>query len=97
LGTMVQVNYLQDSEGSSYHTEVIESLTIGHDIIGELAGYVELFSNLSTERHASWIATFDVGLTYKLSRNVQLDAGANIGLTEAAQDLNPFIGLSMRF
>lgn len=97
LGTMVQVNYLQDSESSDYHTEVIESITVGHDIMGELAGYVELFSNLSTERHASWVATFDVGLTYKLSRNVQLDAGVNIGLTEAANDLNPFVGLSVRY
>ena len=97
LGTMVQVNYLRDSESSDYHTEVIESITVGHDIIGELAGYVELFSNLSTERHASWVATFDVGLTYKLSRNVQLDAGVNVGLTEAANDLNPFVGLSVRY
>ena len=97
LGTMVQVNYLQDSESSDYHTEVIESITVGHDIIGELAGYVELFSNLSTERHASWVATFDVGLTYKLSRNVQLDAGVNVGLTKAANDLNPFVGLSVRY
>jgi hypothetical protein len=95
LGTMVQVNYVQDSESSDYHAEVIESITVGHDIIGKLAGYVELFSNLSSERHASWIATFDVGLTYALSRNVQLDAGINIGLTEEA--LNPFIGLSVRY
>ena len=50
LGTMVQVNYVQDSESSDYHAEVIESITVGHDIVGELAGYVELFSNLSTER-----------------------------------------------
>lgn len=97
LGTMVQVNYLQDSASSDYHTEVIESITAGHDIIGELAGYVELFSNLSTERDADWMATFDFGFTYKLSRNVQLDAGMNVGLTEAANDLNPFIGLSVRY
>jgi hypothetical protein len=97
LGTMVQVNYVQDSERSDYHAEVIESFTVGHDIIGELAGYLELFSNNSTERHAGWIATFDVGFTYEVWRNVQLDAGMNVGLTEAADDLNPFVGLSVRY
>jgi hypothetical protein len=72
-------------------------VTISHDIIGKLAGYAELFSNLSTERDAGWIATFDFGFTYELSRNVQLDAGMNVGLTETADDLNPFVGLSVRY
>ena len=97
LGTMVEIDYVQDSESSDYHEEVIESVTVSHDIIGELTGYVELFSSLSTERDAGWIATFDFGLTYKLSRNVQLDAGINVGLTNAADDLNPFVGLSVRY
>jgi hypothetical protein len=97
LGTMVEFDYVQDSENSDYHEEVIESVTISHDIIGNLSGYVELFSNLSTERDADWIATFDFGFTYKLRRNVQLDAGMNVGLTAAADDLNPFVGLSVRY
>jgi hypothetical protein len=97
LGAMVELDHVQDSESSDYHQEVIQSVTISHDIIGKLAGYVELFSNLSTERARGWIATFDFGFTYELSRNVQLDAGMNAGLTEAADDLNPFIGFSMRY
>ncbi|WP_420371229.1 hypothetical protein [Fischerella thermalis] len=28
---------------------------------------------------------------------MQLDAGVNIGLTQAADDFQPFIGLSVRF
>ena len=42
-------------------------------------------------------ATFDFGFTYAITRDIQLDAGMNIGLTDAADDLNPFIGLSMRY
>ena len=97
LGAMLELDYAQDSGGSDYHQEVIESVTVSHDIVGKLAGYVELFSNVSTERGAKWIATFDFGFTYAVTRDIQLDAGMNIGLTSAADDLNPFIGLSMRY
>ena len=97
LGTMLVVARLQDSDSSDYHGEVVQSVTASHDIVGKLAGYVELFSNLSAEEHAGWVATFDLGFTYALSANVQLDAGVNIGLTDAADDLNPFVGLSIRY
>jgi len=97
LGAMVQVNQARDSQSSDYHQEVIESVTLGHEITGGLSGYLEFFSNLSTERDANWVATFDFGFTYALRRNVQLDAGLNVGLTEAAYDWNPFVGLSVRY
>jgi hypothetical protein len=79
-----------------YHQEAIESVTVGHDI-GKWSGYLELFSDISNERHAGWVATFDCGASYRLTRDVQLDAGANIGLTKAADDVNPFVGLSVRY
>ena len=97
LGAQVEVDYLQDSDGSDYHPEFSSTIAVSHDIVGKLGGYVELFSNRSTERGADWIATFDFGFTYALSRDIQLDAGMNIGLTDAADDFNPFIGLSMRY
>ena len=66
--------------------------------LGEKLGfYVELFNSVSNERHSAWIATFDFGFTYAVTRDIQLDAGMNIGLTDAADDFNPFIGLSMRY
>jgi len=39
----------------------------------------------------------DFGLTYALTKNIQLDAGINIGITRAADDWNPFVGVSWRF
>jgi hypothetical protein len=97
LGAQMELDYLQDSDSSDYHPEVSSTITVSHDIVGKLAGYVELFSNRSSERGADWIATFDFGFTYALSRDVRFDAGMNIGLTDAADDFNPFIGLSMRY
>lgn len=97
FGAQAEVDYLQDSGSSNYHGEFLNTVTVSHDIVGKLAGYIELFSNVSTERGAKWIATFDFGFTYAVTRDIQLDAGMNIGLTSAADDLNPFIGLSMRY
>jgi hypothetical protein len=97
LGAQVEGDYLQDSDGSGYHPEFSSTIALGHDIVGKLAGYVELFSNRSTERDADWVATFDFGFTYEISRDIRFDAGMNIGLTDAADDFNPFIGLSMRY
>jgi hypothetical protein len=70
---------------------------IGHNIIGKLAGYLEFLSSLSLERNAKWIATFDFGFTYAVTRDIRLDAGVNVGITEAADDPNPFVGLSVRY
>lgn len=97
LGAQVEVDQVRDADNSGYHQEYGSTITVSHDIAGKLGGYVELFSNVTTETNADWIATFDFGFTYALSRDIQLDAGMNIGLTDAADDFNPFIGLSMRY
>ena len=97
LGAMTEVDSVRNENNSSYHAEFINSITVGHAIAGELSGYVEFFSAVSSERDAQWIGTADFGVTYKLTSNVQLDAGLNIGVTRSADDLNPFLGLSVRY
>jgi hypothetical protein len=97
LGAMTEVDFVRNEKNSGYHEEFINSITVGHAIAGELSGYVEFFSAVSTERDAAWAGTFDFGFTYKPAPNVQLDAGLNIGLTRSADDLNPFIGISVRY
>jgi hypothetical protein len=39
----------------------------------------------------------DVGLLLGLTDHLQLDAGVNVGVTDAADDVNPFVGLAWRF
>jgi hypothetical protein len=96
LGGIVVFAAGEDGDGDGYHPEFIETLALGHDIVGDLAGYVELFSLASTEAGAHWQATADFGLTYMLTEDIQLDGGVNVGLTRAAEDVNPFLGLSFR-
>lgn len=97
MGLMTEVDFIRDSVGSGYHAEFINTITFGHDIIGDLAGYVEFFSLVSAESGSDWIGTVDIGLTYALSDDIQLDGGVNIGVTRSADDINPFLGISWRF
>lgn len=97
LGLMTEIDSTRNAVGRGHHAEFINSITLGHDLIAGLGGYVEFFSLVSTDKASPWIGTVDVGLTYKVTEHLQLDAGVNIGVTDAADDLNPFVGLSFRF
>jgi hypothetical protein len=97
LGLMTEVDWRQNSNSAVYHAESINTITVAHRIVGTLEGYVEFFSNVSGEQGADWIGTFDFGATYKFTPNIQLDAGVNIGLTRSADDVNPFVGLTVRY
>jgi hypothetical protein len=97
LGSETAVGALQNDNDSNYHGDIANSVTIDHQVIGNLSAYIEFFSDLSTERHNQWVGTIDFGLEFLLSKNVQLDCGCNFGVTHAADDFNPFAGITMRF
>jgi hypothetical protein len=94
FGAMLEIDYLSNGSGGR-QWDFVTSITFSRAIAGELGGYVEFVSVLSTE--ADWVATANAGFTYGISDNVQLDGGINVGLTRAAEDLAPFLGLSIRF
>ena len=97
MGVMTEVDCLRSDTGPGHHASFVNTITLSHDLVGRLGGYVEFFSEVGTERAMPWVGTVDLGLTYGLTENVQLDAGINLGVTESADDFNPFIGLSVRF
>ena len=94
MGTMFQYNRMKNDSDDNFHDEYVTSITFGHDIVGDLAGYIEFWNSISSEAGAKWTATADFGLTYRITPVIQLDAGANIGVTDSADDLNPFLGFS---
>lgn len=93
FGAMLEVDFLADEDGR--YAEWIASATVGRDLIGDLGGFLELVS-VASEREG-WAATFNAGLTYALTEDIQLDAGVGFGLTEAAEDFGAFAGMSIRF
>ena len=63
----------------------------------DLSLSVEFFSSVGTDSGLPAVYTFDLGLAYLILPNVQLDAGANFGLTKASPDMNIYTGISARF
>ena len=91
------VSFMKNVENGGYHEDFINSVSVDHPIIGKLSGYLEFFSDTSTESHAGWIGTVDTGFEFLLTENVQLDCGCNFGVTQAADEFNPFAGITVRF
>jgi hypothetical protein len=97
IGLMSEVDLLQESDGDGHALNFINSATISFNLTDRLGIYTELFTERSIERGAEWIVTGDFGLTYALSEDLQLDGGANLGISAAAEDLQLFVGISRRF
>ena len=97
LGLETAVGCLRDEDDSNHHADFINSITLDHAVFGQLSGYLEFFSDVSTERHAGWVGTVDTGLEFLVTKNMQLDCGCNFGVTQAADNYNPFAGITVRF
>jgi hypothetical protein len=97
LGLTTRFDAVRDPAESGYHAEFVNSIAFGRDLFGNVFGYVELFSAVATEQDDGWVGTFNTGLVYTVTENVQLNTGVNIGVTRAADDWNVFVGMALRF
>ena len=97
LGLMTEFDFLRDSSGGGYHTDFVNSVTLSYDVTDKIGAYVEFFSVISDEQGSDWQGQFDLGVTYGLTADVQLDTGINLGITDSAPDYQPFVGVTVRF
>jgi hypothetical protein len=96
LGFNSGAGVFHNEASDGWHAEFVNSVALGFPISERMTGYVEFWSLTSTEADTAWEGTVGLGLNYLVHRNLKLDAGVNIGVTRAADDLNPFVGLSFR-
>lgn len=87
----------RDGNGRAYHSEVSNSASVGHAVIGRLSYFVEFFSNVSTEHGVGWVGTVDTWVTYRISKNVRFDGGVYLGVTPTADASHPWIGMTWRY
>jgi len=97
LGLTTRFDAVRNEDESRYHAEFVNSVAFGHDLFGSLFGYVEFFSAVSAERDSDWVGTFDTGVIYELTENMQLNVGVNIGVTRSADDWSVFAGMAWRY
>src|SRR5688572_16907283 len=84
LGLMAEMDFVRDDADEDYGTQFVHTATVGHDIAGDLAGYVEYIGVASHDLNLGYVAVLGGGLTYGLSDDVQLDTGINVGLSDDA-------------
>ena len=71
---------------------------LSHPIIGEVVtAAIELALEFPGDPNIGPRHTFDPSLQWLVTPNLQFDVGIYVGLTKAAPDFNPYVGLSFRF
>jgi len=96
-GLTTRFDAVRNEREPGYHAEFVNSLEFGHRLLGNLSGYVEFFTVVSTEREADCEASFDPGLIYNVTKNLQFNVGVNIGVTRSADDWAAFAGMTWRY
>ena len=97
FGALAEVDFLWNDDRRRYGVEFLHSATLHHAIVDPLSAYIEYADVAANGTSSPYRATFSTGLIYLLRENVQLDAGAFVGLDHAAEDLRLFTGFSIRY
>jgi hypothetical protein len=97
LGVNVGVTWIRSDAEAAYHPEYLASASLSYEWSEKLGSYYEVAGRFHTDDPRGDAVVLATGLTYKLSKNMQLDAGVNVGVTPAADRINPFVGLAVRF
>jgi hypothetical protein len=95
LGVNAGVAWIREDASSAYHTEYAASASLGVEWSDKLGTFYEVAGRFNMDGGDEVV--LGTGVTYRLSKNVQLDAGVNFGITPAADRFNPFVGLAVRF
>lgn len=93
-----EVDFLADGDGHGRHVAIVNIVNISSSVAPRLTVAGELWSNMNfdparTIRQAS----ADVALAFVVSNRLQLDMGANAGLTSDTPDIELYAGASVRF
>lgn len=94
LGAQVQVDRVFDDVDGGMDWEFSHTLVLGFDLTEKAGVYLEYLGVAGDHPYNSY---FSGGATFALDDYIQLDAGALIGLNEAADDLTVFSGISWKF
>ena len=86
-----------DENGAGHHAEYLGSASLAYAWTGKLGTYYEVAGQFGLDDARGDIVVLATGVTYAVTDNLQLDAGVNVGVTPAADRVNPFVGLSTRY
>ncbi len=95
FGTEVNISLVKNDQSKSYHSELLNSLTLDKELSQKFSTYIESYSiyNFKDEQFDVYA---DTGLIYSLSNNFKIDTGLNYGLTKSSDKVY-FVGFSFRY
>ena len=94
FGSQVEVDRVFDDGEGDMEWEISHTAVVGVDVTDRFGIYLEYLGVGGDDQYNSF---FSGGMTFGLSRFVQLDAGTLIGLNEEAEDVTLFTGISWKF
>ena len=98
IGLTPELDWTADAGGRGHHAAMVQVASLGWQASDRL--------NLSAEIWGAWDwdpsgttkeASADAAAAYLLTNDVQIDAGANIGLNRVTPDVELYAGMSKRF
>lgn len=93
-----EIDVLKDNLDSGYHGNYIFDVNLSREVIKNVTAYVELWSDYRADPTArATLMSFDTSIAWVFLPNVQIDVGANFGLTSATPVVQVYAGLSQRF
>jgi hypothetical protein len=97
LGLNAGVHVVRNSDRAGHHSEYLASASLSYEWTETLSSYYEVAARFNTDDPRGDVAVLATGLTYKLTKNLQLDGGIKFGATRAADRISPFVGVSARY
>jgi hypothetical protein len=92
-----RIDILDQPRSSNMRVQWQNPFGLSRTIVGNLNGYVEFYSAVSTGHDQQWAGTLDTGLIYQVTPNFSIDINSFFGLTDNAPDYNVFSGFGYRF
>jgi hypothetical protein len=97
LGVTPEADLRRDADGHGRHAALSGAVALSHDLAGASVA-VELWGEHDADPagHMNQ-ASFDLSAAWMVAHDLQLDAGANAGLTRATPDVELYVGVARRF
>ena len=93
-----ELDLLADADGQGRHLALVNLVNLSAPIAPRLTLTGEVWTNFNFDPDGTIEqASFDTAVAYAVSNDLQLDLGANLGLTRDTPDFEGSVGVSFRF
>jgi hypothetical protein len=98
IGATPEIDWAADGDGRGHHAAMAQVLSLGWAATDRLSLSGEIWAQWDWDpAGTSKQVSADASVAYLVSEEVQLDAGANLGLTRDTPDIELYGGVSVRF